>query len=52
MLNKKALLYNTGNCCQYPKHNGKEYEKEGVYVYQYRESFCCTAEINTQLQLN
>ena len=34
----KFLLYNTGNCIQYPmiNHNGKEYEKECVYVYKYK----------------
>ena len=33
-INKKALLYSTGNY-QYPviNHNGKEYEKECIYVY-------------------
>ena len=32
----KALLYNTGNDTQYPviNHNGKEYEKEYVYIYK------------------
>ena len=36
-INKKALLYNTGNYIQYPviNHNGKEYEKECVYIYIY-----------------
>ena len=30
----KVLLYSTGNCVQHPviNHNGKEYEKEHVYV--------------------
>ena len=34
-ISSKALLYNTENCIQYPviKHNGKEYIKEGIYVY-------------------
>ena len=33
-LNNKVLLYSTGNYIQYPviNHNGKEYEKEYVYV--------------------
>ena len=33
-MNEKVLLYNTGNCTQYPvtNHNGKEYEKECVCV--------------------
>ena len=32
----KALLHNTGNDTQYPviNHNGKEYEKEYVYIYK------------------
>ena len=34
-INNKVLLYNTGNYIQYPEinHNGKEYEKECIYVY-------------------
>ena len=30
----KVLLYSTGNYIQYPviNHNGKEYEKEYIYV--------------------
>ena len=33
-VNNKVLLYNTGNYGQYPvvNHNGKEYEKEYIYV--------------------
>ena len=38
------------------KHNGKEYEKECVYMYHVHicniyiaESLCCTIEINTTL---
>ena len=33
-LDSKVLLYGTGSYSQYPviKHNGKEYEKEYVYV--------------------
>ena len=31
----KVLLYSTGNYIQYPgiNHNGKEYKKECIYVY-------------------
>ena len=32
-------------------HNGKEYEKEFMYMYTY-ESFCCTTEVNTTLYFN
>ena len=34
-INNKFLLYTTGNCIQYPviNHNGKEYEKEYIYIY-------------------
>ena len=33
-INNKVLLYSTGNHIQYPaiNYNGKEYEKEYVYV--------------------
>ena len=33
-INNKVLLYSTGNYIQYPviNHNGKEYEKEYIYV--------------------
>ena len=33
-INNKVLLYSTGNYSQYPiiNHNGKEYEKEYIYV--------------------
>ena len=33
----KVLLHSTGNYIQYPvrNHNGKEYEKECIYVYIY-----------------
>ena len=33
-INKKVLLYSTGNYIQYPgiNHNGKEYKKECIYV--------------------
>ena len=34
-INNKVLLYSTGNYIQYPRinHNGKEYKKECIYVY-------------------
>ena len=34
-INNKVLLYSTGNYIQYPviNHNGKEYEKEYIYMY-------------------
>ena len=51
-INNKALLYSTGNYIQYSviNHNGKEYEKECVFIYIYKtESLCCTPEINTTL---
>ena len=34
-INNKVLLYSTGNYIQYPmiKHNGKEYDKECIYMY-------------------
>ena len=34
-INNKVLLYSTGNYMQYPviNHNGKEYEKEYIYMY-------------------
>ena len=49
-LNNKVLLYSTGNYIQYPviNHNGKEYEKECIYIC-ITESLCCTAVINTTL---
>ena len=33
----KVLLYSMGNYIQYPviNHNGKEYEKECIYIYIY-----------------
>ena len=51
-INNKVLLYSTGNYIQYPviNHNGKEYEKECVYINLcLTESLCCIAEINTTL---
>ena len=34
-INNTVLLYSTGNNIQYLviKHNGKKYEKEGIYMY-------------------
>ena len=34
-INNKVLLYSTGNYAQYPviNRNGKEYEKECIYMY-------------------
>ena len=34
VINNKVLLYNTGNYFEYPviNHNGKEYEKEYIYM--------------------
>ena len=49
-MNKKVLLYSTGNYIQCPmiNHNGKEYK---IYTYIYyicvTESLCCAVEINT-----
>ena len=42
-INNKVLLYSTGNYIQYPviNHNGKEYEKECIYI-GITESLCCT----------
>ena len=35
-INNKVLLYSTRNCIQSPgiNHNGKEYEKECIYMYK------------------
>ena len=51
-INNKVLLYSTENYIQYPmiNYNGKEYFKN-VYMCK-TESLCCTAEINTTLQIN
>ena len=45
-INKKALVYNIGNCTQYPvtNHNGKRHEKEYIYA-TISASICCIAEI-------
>ena len=34
-INNMVLLYSIGNCIQYPvvNHNGQEYEKECIYMY-------------------
>ena len=47
-INKKVLLYSTGNYIQHPviNQNGKEYKNEKIYIC-ITESLCCTAEINT-----
>ena len=36
-INNKVLLYSIGNYIQYPviNHNGKEYEKESTYMYNW-----------------
>ena len=36
-INNKVLLYSTGNYIQYPviNHNGKEYKKEHMYMYNW-----------------
>ena len=49
-INNMVLVYSTGNYIQYPviSHNGKEHAKEYVCI---TESLCCTAEINTTLQI-
>jgi len=38
-INNKALFYSTGDQIQELtiNHNGKEYEKEGIYVYIYQQ---------------
>ena len=48
-INKKVILYSTGNHIQYSvtNHNGKEYEKEYIYICVciyicITESLCCT----------
>ena len=56
-INNKILLYSTWNCIQYTviKHNGKDYEKECIYIYTYiyiTESLCYIVEINTTLSIN
>ena len=51
-INNKVLLYSAGNYIQYPviNDNGKEYEKECIYIYIcITESLCCTPETNTTL---
>ena len=64
-INNKVPMHSTGTYIQYPviNHNGKSCEKDWkrmyvcvhIYIYIYRyisESLCCTAEINTILQIN
>ena len=50
MTKNKVLLYSIGNYIQYPiiNHNGKEYEKEYVYLCV-TESLCCIPETTTTL---
>ena len=51
-MTNKDLLYSTGNYIQYPviNDNGKEYEKECIYIYIcITDSLCCTAVINPTL---
>ena len=45
-INNKVLLYSTKNHIQYPvtNHNGKECEKE--YIYVHTTESCCTEKIN------
>ena len=51
-INTRVLPYSTENCIQYSMiiHNGKGYLKR-MYIC-ITESLCCTAEINTTLQIN
>ena len=54
-INDKDLLCSTGNYTQHLviTYNGKESEKEYMYVHMYvTESLCCTPETNTTLQIN
>ena len=50
LTNNKILLYSIGNYIQYPvtNHNGKEYEKQNIYICT-TKSICCTLEINATL---
>ena len=51
-ISNKVLLHSTGHYVQYPviNHNGKEYEKECIYIYIcIIESVWCTVEIKTTL---
>ena len=49
-INNKALLYSTRSCIHHHtiNHNGKEYEKEYVYIC-IPESLSCAPEANTTL---
>ena len=40
-INKKVLLYSTGNYIQYPmiNHTGKEYKKTRMYIYVWLDHF-------------
>ena len=44
-------LYSTVNHIQYPviNHNGKEYEKEHIFLVYITELLCSIAEIDTTL---
>ena len=50
----KVLLCSTENSIQYSvtNHNGKESEKNAYIYICITDSLCCTAEINTTLQIN
>ena len=39
-INNNDVLYSTGTYIQYPviNHDGKEYEKECIYIYMYKYS--------------
>ena len=39
-ISNKVLFYSTGNYIHYPvtNHNGKEYDKEFIYIYVYDPS--------------
>ena len=51
-INNNILLYSTGNYIQYPviNHSG-ENMRMNVYMC-FTESLCCTAEINTTVEIN
>ena len=48
-MNSKVLLYSTGNYIQYPviNHNGKEYKKVYLYVYNGVTLLCSRDSHNT-----
>ena len=51
-LDKKVLLYSTGNYIQYPviNHNGKEYKKE-FYIYIYTHTYTYRNQFAVQQKL-